>query len=85
MEILLIDCKVSFNLTCSEDCLISSGTRQTNFTVNDTKLFVPVVTLWTQINLQLLRQLELSFNRKITAINIDQRCQYKIKTNISII
>ena len=62
---LLIDCKLSVNLTWFEDSLISSGARRTRFTVTDTNVYVPFVTLWTQDNLELLRQLELGFKRKI--------------------
>ena len=40
-------------LTWSENCVISSATRATKFAITDTKLYVPVVTLSTEDNIEL--------------------------------
>ena len=44
----LINCKISLELTWDEDCLLSSAAAAQNkvtFTITDTKLYVPIVTL----------------------------------------
>ena len=50
----LINWEVNLILTWSSTCVISSATRDTKFTMIDTKLYVPVVTLSTQDNEKLL-------------------------------
>ena len=53
-------------LTQSAICVISSNTaadRETTLVINDTKLYVTVVTLQTQDNIKLLQQLKSEFNR----------------------
>ena len=62
----LINCEINLILTWSENCVISSGTGETKFVMTDTKLYVPVVTLWTQDNDKLLEQLRSAFKRTIT-------------------
>ena len=57
LEISLINCKINLVTTWSEDGAISSATRETEFKITDTKLYVPVVTLLTQENAKLLKQL----------------------------
>ena len=62
---LFISCEINLTLTWSEDCVISSRTGATKFKITDTKLYVPIVTLSTQDNAKLLRQLKSGFKRKI--------------------
>ena len=62
---LFISCEINLTLTWSEDCVISSRTGATKFKITDTKLYVPIVTLSTQDNAKLLRQLKPGFKRKI--------------------
>ena len=53
-------------LTQSAICVISSNTaadRETTLVINDTKLYITVVTLQTQDNIKLLQQLKSEFNR----------------------
>ena len=50
LEMPLINCEINLILTWSEDCVISSKTRETKFTITDTKLYVPVVILSSQDN-----------------------------------
>ena len=51
---LLINCEINLILTWSENYIISEGDREANFAITATKLYVPVVTLWTQDNSKLL-------------------------------
>ena len=62
---LSINCEINLILTWSEDCVISSATEATKFKITDTKLYVPVVTLSTQDDAKLLKQLKLGFKRTI--------------------
>ena len=56
----------------SRNCIIVAGNANNQnpiFQITDTKLYVPVVTLSTQENIKLLKQLESGFTR-IIGINI---------------
>ena len=46
----LINCEVSLFLTWSSAFVITSSTGEERFTITDTKLYIPVVTLSTQDN-----------------------------------
>ena len=63
LEMLLINCEVNLILTWSIDCVISSATGETKFSITDTKLYVLLVTLSTQDNAKLLQQLKSGFKR----------------------
>ena len=65
LEMLLINCEVNLILTGSKDCVISSATGETKFTITETKLYVPVVTLSTEEHAKLLQQLKSGFKRTI--------------------
>ena len=52
----LINCEVNLILTWSPTCVITNSTGAGKFTITDTKLYVPVVTLSTQDNTKLLQQ-----------------------------
>ena len=64
-EIPLINCEVELILTWSKDCVISSATGETKFTITEIKVYVPVITLSTEDNAKLLQQLKSNFRRKI--------------------
>ena len=49
----------------SSTCVITTSTGEGKFTITDTKLYVPVVTLSTQNNTKLLQQLKSVFKRTI--------------------
>ena len=52
----------------SDNCLILAGTEANQvptFTITDTKLYVPVITISTQDIVKLLKQLESGFKRTI--------------------
>ena len=61
----LIYCEINIDLTCSKNCVISSPIEKTKFSITDTKLYVPVVTLSTPDNIKLLKQLKSGFKRTI--------------------
>ena len=61
----LINCEVNLILSWSEDSVISSATGATKFKITETKLYVPVVTLASQDNVNLLEQLKSCFKRTI--------------------
>ena len=64
----LINCDISLQLKWSKNCILVAGNvtnQNSNFQINDTKLNVPVVTLSTQENIKLLKQLESGFKRTI--------------------
>ena len=65
LEMPLINCEVSLFLTWSSTCVITNSTGEGRFTITDTKLYVPVVTLSTQDNAKLLQQLKSGFKRII--------------------
>ena len=50
LQMPLINCKVKFSLKWYEECILSSSGTAATFTINDTKLYVPVVTLKTEDN-----------------------------------
>ena len=56
LEMPLIICKVNLILTWSSTCVITNSTGAGTFAINDTKLYVPVVTLSTEENAKLLQQ-----------------------------
>ena len=68
LEMPLINCEISLQLKWPRKFVIVAGTannQNSSFQINDTKLYVPVVTLSTQENIKLLRQLEPGFKRTI--------------------
>ena len=62
---LLINYEINLTLTWSEKCVLSNDTKVTPFAMNDTKIYVPVLTLSTQDNAKILQQLKSGFNRTI--------------------
>ena len=68
LEMSLINCEIGLQLKWSKDCIIVAGTagnQNLEFNITDTKIYVPVVTLSTQENWKLLKQLEYGFKRTI--------------------
>ena len=69
LEMPFIICEVELILTWSENCVkINTNVANQNptFTITETNLYVPVVTLSTQDNAKLLPQLKSDFKRTIT-------------------
>ena len=65
LEMPLINCEVNLSLIWSSACVITNSTGAGTFEITDTKLYVPVVTLSTQENIKLLKQLKSGFKRVI--------------------
>ena len=60
LEMPLINCKISLPLKWSKNCILVAGTvanQKPYFEIIDTKIYVPVVTLSTEGNVKLLKQL----------------------------
>ena len=45
LEMPLINCKIKLNLTWKKECVLSNNNGNAVFIINDTKMYVPVVTL----------------------------------------
>ena len=68
LEMPLINCEVNLILTWSSTCVLVATNidgQNATFTITDTKLYVPVVTLSTQKNIKFLQQLNSGFKRVI--------------------
>ena len=61
LKMCLINCEINLIVTWSAKCVWSNDTKVTTFTITDTKLDVPVVTLSTQDNAKLLQPLKSCF------------------------
>ena len=64
----LINCEVNLILNWSANCVIVSANianQNATFTITETKLYIPVVTLSTQDNVKLLIQLKSGFQKTI--------------------
>ena len=62
----LNNCEISLQLKWSKNCILvadAAADQNPRFHINDTKLYAPVVTLSTQDNIQLLKQLGSGFKR----------------------
>ena len=69
LEMLLINCGIELILDWSTNCAIintNNANQIPTFTITETNLYVPVVTLSTQDNSRLLPQLKNGFKRTIT-------------------
>ena len=64
----LSNCEISLQLKWSRNCILVAGTvanQNRGFRINDAKLDIPVVTLSTQENIKLLKQLGSGFKGTI--------------------
>ena len=61
----LINCKVQLNLTWKKECVLSTHAGDVVFFINDTKLYVPVVTLSKEDNKDFIEQQNKGFQRSI--------------------
>ena len=62
----LINCEINLILTLSKDCVITISTGEGKFSISETKLYVPVVTLSTKNNEKLLQPLKSGFKKAIS-------------------
>ena len=67
LEIPLITSEINLMLTRYKNWVLSdtAANQEIKFAITDTKLYLPVVTLSTQDNVKLLRQLKSGFKRTI--------------------
>ena len=66
LEMPLFNCEINLILTWSKDCVITNSTGEGKFTITETKLYGPVVTLPTKDNEKLLQQLKSGFKKTIS-------------------
>ena len=52
----LINCKIKLNLTSKKECVLQTGAGEAIFIINDTKLYVPVITLSKKDNKDFIEQ-----------------------------
>ena len=62
----LINCNVELSLKWNENCILSSEGTAATFTITDTKLYVPVVTLKIEDNAKLSELLSKGFERSVS-------------------
>ena len=65
LEMPLINCKIKLNLTWKKECVLSTDIGNAVFIINDTKLYVPVVTLSKEDNKDFIEQQNKGFQRSI--------------------
>ena len=65
LEMPLINCKIKLNLTWKKECVLSNQDGAAVFIINDTKLYVLVVTLSKEDNEDFIKQQNKGFQRSI--------------------
>ena len=65
LEMPLINCKSKLNLTWKKECVLSTDAGNAVFVINDTKMYVPVVTLSKEDNKDFIEQQNKGFQRSI--------------------
>ena len=65
LEMPLINCKIKLNLTWKKECVLSTDAGNAAFIINDTKMYVPVVTLSKEDNKDFIEQQNKGFQRSI--------------------
>ena len=73
LEMPLINCKIKLNLTWKKECMLSAGAGEAVFITNDTKLYVPVVTLSKGDNKDFIDSNIKAFNDLFIGTNIKQK------------
>ena len=74
LDMPLNNCEISLMITLSKIWFLVAGiaaNQEPTFTITDTKLYVPVLTLSTQDNIKLLKRLKSGFKRTINWNNIN--------------
>ena len=65
LEMLFINCKIQLELNWTKNCVMSNFAGETTFKIRNTKLYVPIVTLSTEDNINLTKQLNKGFKRPV--------------------
>ena len=79
LEMPLINCKVKSNLTWKKECVLSNQRSEVVFIINDTKLYVPVLTLSKKIIKILLNNKIKVFNDLFIGTNTKQKNKMKMR------
>ena len=72
LEMLLINCKIHFELNWTKDCVMST-IADTKFKITNTKLYVPIVTLSSKVNVKLVKLLEEGFKSLFIRMSTKQK------------
>ena len=70
LEMPLINCKIKLNLTWKKECVLSTGGNDAVFIINDTKMYVPVVTLSKEDNKDFIEKQNKGFQNKNPDANV---------------
>ena len=65
LEMPLINCKIKLNLTWKKECVLSTDAGAAVFIINDTELYIPVVTLSKEDKKDFIEQQNKGFQRSI--------------------
>ena len=65
LEMPLINCKIKLNLTWKKECVLSTDAGDAVFIINETKIYVPVITLSKEDNKDFIEQKNKGFQRSI--------------------
>ena len=65
LEMPLINCRIKLNLTSKKECVLSNRDGAAVFIINDTKMYVPVVTLPKEDNKDFIEQQNKGFQRSV--------------------
>ena len=64
LEMPFINCKIKLNLTWKKECVLSTDDGNAVFIINDTKMYVPVVTLSKEDNKDFIEQQNKGFPKQ---------------------
>ena len=78
LEMLLINCKVKLNLTWKKECVFSTYNGPAVSIINDTKLYVPVVTVSKEDNKDFIEQQNKDFKDLFIGTTIKQKNKLKM-------
>ena len=73
LEMPLINYKIKLNLTWKKECVLSTDEGNAEFIVNNTKMYVPVVTLSKEVNKDFIEQQIKDFKDLFIGTNIKQK------------
>ena len=74
LEMPLINCKIKLNLTWKKECVLSTDDGNAVFIINDTKMYVPVVTLSKEDNKDFIEQQQKKYFKDLfIGMNIKQK------------
>ena len=72
LEMSLVNCKIKLNLTWKKECVLSTADDNAVFIINDTKMYVPIVTLSKEDKKALNKKLK-DFKDLFIGTNIKQK------------